>query len=70
MRSYGPGHEEERRKELLTKMFKSIDPDNPPIIEPPFTCDYVSPPSVHLTQNALALIFSPGSYFLPPPRVR
>jgi len=34
------GHEEERRKELLTKMFKNIDPDNPPIIEPPFTCDY------------------------------
>lgn len=35
------GNEEEKRAQLLAKMFKSTDPGNPPFIEPPFTCDYV-----------------------------
>ena len=26
----------------MQKMFRKIDPDNPPFIEAPFTCDYVS----------------------------
>ena len=36
------GHEEERRTQILQQMLKSIDPESPPLIEPPFTCDYVS----------------------------
>lgn len=36
------GHETEKRTQILQEMFKSIDLHNPPYIEPPFTCDYVS----------------------------
>lgn len=39
---FSAGHEEKKRAELLQQMFKSIDPESPPFIEPPFTCDYVS----------------------------
>lgn len=36
------GHEVERRNGILQRMLKSIDLEHPPLIEPPFTCDYVS----------------------------
>lgn len=42
LRGHRAGHEEERRTQILARMFKSIDLDDPPLIEPPFTCDYVS----------------------------
>ena len=36
----------DKRTEILGQMFKSIDPQSPPYIEPPFTCDYVSKTSI------------------------
>ena len=33
-------------------MFKSIDPSNPPYIEPPFICDYVSVTAAHLVRKS------------------
>ena len=55
----GAGEEEERRTALMQKMFRKIDPANPPFIEAPFTCDYVSwtsdPPVVRSLARAITI---------------